>query len=119
MVETAEALDNLDDIVTTPGLDAIYIGPSDLAYAIGLNSPGDFENPKHIETVNLIYETCRKHGIAIGIHTGSLAYTQRYLEQGFNFVTLGTDSAFMGRMAGSELAQAKQTKEAEREKTGY
>ncbi|MEC9251452.1 MAG: aldolase/citrate lyase family protein [Pseudomonadota bacterium] len=119
MVETAEALDNLEDIATTPGLDAVYIGPSDLAYAIGLNGPGDFENPKHVETVNLIYETCKKHGIAIGIHTGSLAYTQRYLEQGFNFVTLGTDSAFMGRMAVSELAQAKKTKEAEREKTGY
>ncbi|SVB73883.1 uncharacterized protein METZ01_LOCUS226737, partial [marine metagenome] len=39
MVETAEALDNLEDIATTPGLDAVYIGPSDLAYAIGLNGP--------------------------------------------------------------------------------
>ena len=62
---------------------------------------------------------CRTAGIAAGIHTGSLDYTKRYLEQGFNLVTLGTDSAFMARLAAKELADAKETKEARREQTGY
>lgn len=107
MIETAEALDNLDEICSTPGLDAVYIGPSDLAYAIGLNPTGDNDDPKHVETVNRILETARKHGIAAGIHTGSLEFTKRYLEQGFNLVMLGSDAGFMGRLAHRELVAAR------------
>ncbi|MCH2351555.1 MAG: aldolase/citrate lyase family protein [Pseudomonadales bacterium] len=118
MIETEEAIGKLDEIMSTPGLDAVYIGPSDLGYALGLG-PAAFEDPKHIETVNLIFSKAKEHGIAAGIHTGSLSYTQKYLEQGFNFVTLGTDSAFMGRLAGQELAAARKTAEEEKESTGY
>ena len=58
-------------------------------------------------------------GITAGIHTNGLDYTKRYLEQGFNIVTLGTDSGFMSRMAAKELAVTKQTKETAREQSGY
>lgn len=108
MIETAEALEKLDEIMSTPGLDAVYIGPSDLGYALGLG-PGAFEDSKHIETVARIYDTARKHGIAAGIHTGSLAYTQKYLAHGFNFVTLGADSAFLARLASQELSKVRKT----------
>ena len=106
MVETADGLANLDEIASTPGLDAIYIGPSDLGYALGLG-PLAMDHDLHKKTVEEILEACRGHEIAAGIHTGSLSQTQFHLEQGFNFVTLGTDSAFMARTAGTELAQAK------------
>lgn len=106
MVETSEALDNLDEIASTTGLDAIYIGPSDLGYALGLG-PMAMDQDLHKETVERILQTCQQHGIAAGIHTGSLSQTQFHLAQGFNFVTLGTDSAFMMRTAGGELATAR------------
>lgn len=118
MVETAEGIDNLDEIASTPGLNAIYIGPADLAFALGLK-PGQDDDPKHVETVANILAACRKHGIAAGIHTGSVARTQQYLEQGFNLVTVGTDSGFLARAAASDLAAAKKTAEAQRENTGY
>lgn len=105
MVETAEGLRNLDEIASTPGLDAIYIGPSDLGYALGLG-PLAMDQELHKSTVEKILAACREHGIAAGIHTGSLSQTQFHLGQGFNLVTLGADSAFMARTAGSELAQA-------------
>ena len=108
MIETAEALENLDEIMSTPGVDAVYIGPADLAYAIGLPPTGDNNEPKHVETVNRIFEHARKNGIAAGIHTGSLEYTQRYLNQGFHMVTLGSDSGFMVRLARSELRAARE-----------
>lgn len=108
MVETAEALENLDEIASTPGLDAIYIGPSDLGYALGLG-PMAMDQDLHKQTVERILEACKKHNIAAGIHTGALSQTQFHLKQGFNFVTLGTDSAFMMRTAGTELATARQT----------
>lgn len=119
MIETAEGLENLDEIATTPGLDAIYIGPSDLSFALGLKPVGQFEEQIHIDTVARILDACRRAGIGAGIHTGSLDYTQRYLEQGFNMVTLGTDGAFMARLAAQELAAAKKTKQEAREQSGY
>lgn len=103
MIETRQALENLEDIVTTPGLDGVYIGPSDLALALGLAPVGDNDDPAHAATVTQIFETCRSHGLAAGIHTWSEAYTRRYLEQGFQFVTLGSDSGFMAKMAMAAL----------------
>ncbi len=108
MVETAEGLQNLDEIASTPGLDAIYIGPSDLGYALGLG-PMAMNEELHKTTVERILGACRQHGTAAGIHTGSLGQTQFHLAQGFNFVTLGTDSAFMARTAGLELSQARES----------
>ena len=107
MIETAEALENLDEIMSTPGVDAVYIGPNDLAYALGLAPTGDNDEPKHVETVTRILETAKKHGIAAGIQTGSLEYTKRYLDQGFHMVTLGADRAWMERPARRELAAAR------------
>lgn len=107
MIETAEALENLDDIMSTPGVDAVYIGPADLAYAIGIPPTGDSDHPKHVETVTRIFETSQKHGLAAGIHTGSLDYTKRYLDQGFQMVTLGSDGGFMARLARQELKAAR------------
>ena len=119
MVETADGIENLDEIASTPGLDGIYIGPSDLGYALGLSPTTGSQEQKHIDTVELIRTTCEKHGIAAGIHTGSLDATKRYLEQGFNLVTLGTDSAFLAGAANAQLAQAKEVAEANREASGY
>ena len=114
MIETEEALQNLDEIMSTPGVDAVYIGPSDLAYALGLPPTGDNNEPLHVETVNRIFETAKKHGIGAGIHTGSVEYSKRYLEQGFHMVTLGQDSGFMTRLARRELAQVRKDTGAEK-----
>ena len=119
MIETEAGINNLDEILSTPGLDGVYIGPSDLALALGMAPRGDNDDPKHAAVVQRILDACGKHGVAAGIHTSSLEYTQRYLKAGFNFVTLGTDSGFMMSAAGRELAAARGTQAEEREKTGY
>ena len=66
-----------------------------------------------------IAAACRDAGIGIGIHTSSLAYTQKYLELGFNYVTLGSDAGFMARAAVKDLAAARGVVEEQRESTGY
>lgn len=103
MIETRQALDNLEDIVTTPGLDGVYIGPADLALALGLAPVGDNDDPAHAAAIMRIFEISRSNGLAVGIHTWSATYTRRYLEQGFQFVTLGSDSGFMAKSAMAEL----------------
>ena len=102
MIETKESLENLDEIISTPGLDGIYIGPSDLAFALGL-PPGTAE-PEHEKAIKKILSTAEKKGVTAGIHTSSASQSQRYLEMGFNMVTLGTDRHFMDRMAKSDLS---------------
>ncbi len=119
MIETAEAIAKLDEIVSTPGLDGVYIGPSDLALALGLTPTGDNEEPMHAETVLRIRDACRAHGVAAGIHTSSVRYTRRYLELGFNLITLGSDLRFMLRSATADLAEVRGTLGSEGEQTGY
>jgi 4-hydroxy-2-oxoheptanedioate aldolase len=119
MIETQEGLDNVEEIVTTPGLDAVYIGPTDLALSLGLPAVGDTDHPVHAAAVARIHDACQRAGIATGIHTSSVEYSRKYLAAGFNMVTLGSDAGFMMRAATLDLAQVRETTPAEREKTGY
>ena len=108
MIETAEALENLDEILAVEDVDCAYIGPSDLAYALGLEPTGDNADPKHQQTVLQILEACQRHGVAPGVHTSSLEYTTKWLEAGFQMVTLGADVAFMLRQANGDLRVARE-----------
>ena len=109
MIETAEAIEKLDEILATPGVDAAYIGPADLAFALGLPGHGDNPHPRHLETVTRIIEACKRHGVVAGIHTGSVAYTQKYLDMGFQMVTLGMDMNFMTARATADLGAVRRS----------
>ena len=119
MIETAEGIAHADDIMSTPGLNGVYIGPTDLALSLGLPAMGDQPQEEHLVVVKELLGKCKAHKIAAGIHTSSLEYAQKYLALGFNFVTLGTESGHMTKNASMELAAARGTAEAQRESTGY
>ncbi len=102
MVETAEALANLDAILSTPGVDAVYIGPSDLAYGLGLR-PGS-DDPRLAGAIERVRAAASRHGVASGIHTNSAPRCSEYLSQGFQMVTLGSDRGFMRARAEADLA---------------
>ena len=119
MIETAEGIANADEIMSTSGLNGIYIGPADLALSMGLPAMGDQPQDEHLVVVKELLEKCRAHKIAAGIHTSSLEYAQKYLALGFNFVTLGSDSGHMAKNAARELASARGTAETKRESSGY
>ena len=92
MIETKESLEKLDDIMSTPGIDGIYIGPADLSLAIG-EEPGfdKAEDTKAYSEILRILEHSKKNNIFAGIHNGSPEYSKKMIEKGFNFVTIGTD----------------------------
>jgi hypothetical protein len=71
MIETKQALDNLEDIVSVKGLDAVYIGPSDLSLALGCTPTFDDVDPPVTEAIDRILASAKKHGIAAGIHNGT------------------------------------------------
>ena len=92
MIETAQALDNLEEILSTPGLDAIYIGPSDLSLALGCNPTFDDLDPKAAAAVEHILARAKAHGLVAGIHNGSPEAALKRIAMGFQFVTVSSDA---------------------------
>ena len=91
MIETKEGLANLDAICATPGLDAIYIGPSDLSFALGLTPRMDNPDPLHLEACDRIREAAHKHGKKACMHCASAAFAAGAIKRGFDLVMLTSD----------------------------
>jgi 4-hydroxy-2-oxoheptanedioate aldolase len=94
MIETAEAVANIDEIASVPGLDAIYIGPADLTLGLtGKRYPTGFdrEEPEMIEAIRHLLDRAHRAGIRAGLHTGTPAYASRAVEWGFDLVTVSND----------------------------
>jgi 4-hydroxy-2-oxoheptanedioate aldolase len=107
MIETRKGLENMEEISATPGLDGMYIGPSDLALSLGLSPTLDVTEDVHIEAVNRIREACRRNGIAAGIHSASGEWARRHAEAGFDMVTVTTDAALLSAAARREVEAAR------------
>ena len=95
MIETAEALDNLDDILSVEALDAIYIGPSDLSLALGCRPTFDDLEPKAFEAVEHILARAKAHDVVAGIHNGTPEAALKRIAKGFKFVTISSDARLM------------------------
>ena len=93
MIETKEAIEKLDEIMSTPGLDGIYIGPADLTLALGISEPG-FDKPEGsptYEQIINILKHAKKNSLIAGIHNGTAEYAQKMIDIGFHLVTVGSD----------------------------
>ena len=99
MIETEEALNNVEEIVSVPGLDAIYVGPGDLSLTLTGTGGVDLSYPLFMEALDTILAACKKYGVIPGIHTNSPAYALQMIEKGFQFVTVMTDTRLLGRAA--------------------
>jgi 4-hydroxy-2-oxoheptanedioate aldolase len=95
MVETKEGLANLDAICATPGLDCVYIGPSDLAFAIGMTPRPDNPDPAHMATCDKIRDAAHKHGIKAAMHCASAAFAAGAVKRGFDLIMLTSELACM------------------------
>jgi 4-hydroxy-2-oxoheptanedioate aldolase len=95
MVETAEGLEKADEICATPGLDGIYVGPSDLSLALGGPPTQDSEDPMRLAAFDKILAACKRAGVKAGVHTTSVAYSQKMLARGFDLVTVGADTRYL------------------------
>ncbi|MDB5657919.1 MAG: garL [Cypionkella sp.] len=108
MIETAEALANLDAIAATPGLDGLYIGPADLTLSLtgGRLPPGfDREEPEMVAAIQRILAACKANGLRAGLHCGTSEYAARAIAWGFDLTTVGGDSRFLAAAAGAAVAR--------------
>ena len=105
MIETAEAISNLDEILSVPGVDAIYVGPADLSISLGLEPGNNDGKPVFDDALTTIVAACQRHGVVPGIHaSGSITPVRR--EQGFRMITVTSDALALRAGYTSELAAA-------------
>ncbi|WP_282608583.1 HpcH/HpaI aldolase/citrate lyase family protein [Pelagibius sp. Alg239-R121] len=111
MIETAEAMENLEEIVSTPGLDGVYIGPADLTIGVtnGRLPPGfDREEPEMIEAIQRILAAAKTAGIRACLHCGSPAYAAKAIGWGFDLVTLLNDVRLLAASASASVSQTRE-----------
>jgi len=92
-IETKAAVDRRDELLSVPGIDAIMIGPADLSISLGV--PGQFDHPKMVETIDLVRESCLRHGVAPGIHMRAVVHAKFWKERGMKFLSSGSDAGFL------------------------
>jgi 4-hydroxy-2-oxoheptanedioate aldolase len=108
MIETAGALSQLDAICATPGLDGVYVGPSDLSLAVGGAFPMDPAVAEEFEeAVTRVREAARRAGIAAGIHTPNGETAARRLAEGFTFASISSDLSHLEAAARGHLEAAR------------
>lgn len=116
MIETAQALDNLDDILSVEGLDGIYIGPTDLSLSLGCRPDMDNPEPRAQQAIDHILERANAHGLVAGIHNMGADAALARIGKGFRFVTVSSDARLLaagsqqvlGRMRAGQAADPKQ-----------
>lgn len=106
-IETREAIKNLDEILSTPGIGAIYIGPSDLSMALGKEPRKGQSDPEVVEAKKEILKKAKQHGVPAGIHTNSVDVAVEMIKQGFQLVSLQSDDRFLMSRAKQEVDAVK------------
>jgi 4-hydroxy-2-oxoheptanedioate aldolase len=101
-IETMAALENLDEILSVEGVDAVYIGPMDLSISLGLPPQMDSDLPVYAEARQRILEACQRHSVVAGINSTAMTAPKRIAE-GFRMVLVSSDSGAMTRAVGEDV----------------
>lgn len=107
LIETAEGLANAEAILTTPGLDGVYIGTIDLSLSLGLAGLGDLDDPTLSAAVERILNLARRLGRVVGMHARTAAEARELAARGFGLITVMTDSAALESAARGTLRAAR------------
>jgi 4-hydroxy-2-oxoheptanedioate aldolase len=106
MIETPGGVQNLEAILSVPGVDAVYVGPSDLALGHGMTPTLAVRDLEHERLIEIVVDGCRRHGIVAGIHCDSVETVRRWHARGYAMFTVGSDAALMRQAATSVVANA-------------
>lgn len=106
MIETIQAVERIDEILSVPGIDAAYVGPADLAMTLGLGPGLDNEHQTFRDAIATIVDACNRHGVVAGIQANP-ALMERRLAEGFTMITVGYDHMPVVAALKADLATAR------------
>jgi 4-hydroxy-2-oxoheptanedioate aldolase len=98
-IETMEAVQNIEEILSVPGISGIYVGPGDLAFSRGLAPHLDREEPEILSIYQELIEATKSRGLLAGIQNGSAAYAVKMAGMGFRLLTVASDLACLSTSA--------------------
>ena len=107
MIETQQAVDNLDDILSVPNLTGVYIGPADMSSSYGLKPKFDVKEDPVYSNIKLIAKKANERGKIAGIHNGTTKYAKEMIDLGFKLVTISSDFRSMSTHAQSVIDDMK------------
>ncbi len=107
MVETEEALHNLPDILSTPGLDGVFVGPGDLGFSLTGQTAMDMNDPIMGNALKKIAETTHKHNLVAGIWVPTVESAQMMRRLGYQFITLSSDTRLLDAAAKDFISRFK------------
>jgi 2-keto-3-deoxy-L-rhamnonate aldolase RhmA len=89
LLETVKAFENLDDIVSVPGVDVAWMGHYDLTVSMGI--PAQFDHPRLLAAMDALVASCQKHGVAPGFLPPTPESAVHWIDKGFRAISLGSD----------------------------
>jgi len=108
MIETQQAVDNLDEILSVPNLTGVYIGPADMSSSYGLKPKFDVKEDPVYSNIKLIAKKANEYGKIAGIHNGTTQYAKEMIDIGFKLVTISSDFRSMSTHAQSVIDDMKE-----------
>lgn len=105
-IESAQALQNVDEILAVPGVDGAFVGPNDLHAQLGMPPSSDGVEPEFMEALERIKAAARRHQVALGIFSSSGEAAAERVQQGFQMVNVTTDLSSMIASATLNLHRA-------------
>ena len=113
-IESVPALNHLEELLSVPGLDAVFIGPHDLSISLGL--PEQYDHPVFEEAVKTIIGVSRKNGLAVGIHFSEVPERQiRWMQEGINLIIHSSDLAMFSQRLHADMNAIRQASGAKNE----
>jgi 4-hydroxy-2-oxoheptanedioate aldolase len=108
MIETPQGLANVEEICAVPGLDGVYVGPSDLRIAVGGKHSNDPDVSEEFEAaLTRVREAAAAAGVAAGIHTPAGQVAAQRLGEGYTFATVASDLTHLANVSAQHLEAAK------------
>lgn len=92
-IETQEAVDNLDEILSVPGVDAAFVGPTDLSIALGV--PGQTDSPVLISAIDKVLDACRRHDVYPALQMNDLALAMEWSRKGMRMISSMSETALL------------------------
>jgi 2-dehydro-3-deoxyglucarate aldolase/4-hydroxy-2-oxoheptanedioate aldolase len=101
-IETRRAVEAREELLAVPGIDAVMIGPADLSISLGV--PGNFQDPKMVEAMEAVRDSCVRRGIAPGTQTRTASLAKFWKERGMIFLGCSNETGMLYERA-VELAK--------------
>jgi 2-keto-3-deoxy-L-rhamnonate aldolase RhmA len=114
-IETLEALDNIDAIAATEGVDVLFVGPSDLSLSLGIF--GQLSHPHYQKAINDVAKAAKKYNKTIGVLLQDVSEYEMYYQLGYRFLACGADGAFVRKGAEELVKTLKERVKSEKLKT--